>query len=70
MPISNQIKDQRRFLGMINLYRRFIPQLAHHQLCLNKLISENKKNDTQIIHWTYKPKKAFYTSIELLEKLT
>lgn len=70
MPIPKQIKDLRRFLGMINFYRRFIPQLAHHQLYLNEIIPENKKNDTRIINWTLEAKEAFHKCIELLEKST
>lgn len=70
MPIPKQIKDLRRFLGMINFYRRFIPQLAHHQLDLNKIIPENKKNDTRIVNWTLEAKEAFHKCIELLEKST
>lgn len=70
MPIPKQIKDLWRFLGMINFYRRFITQLAHHQLHLNEIILENKKNDTRIVHWTLEAKEAFHKCIELLEKST
>lgn len=55
---------------MINFYRRFIPQHTHHQLCLNELIPENKKNDTRVVYWTSEATEAFYTFIELLEKST
>lgn len=45
-------KDLRRFLGMINFYRRFIPDAVQHQSKLHSLISGNRKNDKSTIVWT------------------
>lgn len=53
IPIHNQIKVV-FFFGMIDFYSRFISQLTHNQLHLNKLSSENKENNTRSIYWTIK----------------
>jgi len=39
-------KDLRRFLDVINYYRRFIPKAAEHQATLNDCIKQSKKNQT------------------------
>jgi len=45
-------KHLKKFLGMINFYRPFIPHAAENQSILQKLIIGNKKNDNRIIKWT------------------
>lgn len=52
-------KDLKRFLGMINFYRRFIPNAANTQLILQSLIDGNKKNDRRPIEWTTETENAF-----------
>lgn len=52
-------KDLKRFLGMINFYRRFIPNAANTQLILQSLIDGNKKNDRRPIEWTIETENAF-----------
>lgn len=49
----------RRFLGMINFFRRFLPKAADHQRSLNKFIKGNKKNDQTVIEWSDEAKTAF-----------
>lgn len=44
--------ELKRFLAMINFYRRFIPHAVVHQIPLQKLIVGNKKNDKTKINWT------------------
>ncbi|GBP35402.1 hypothetical protein EVAR_94852_1 [Eumeta japonica] len=39
-PIPKTVKELRRFLGMINFYRRFIPDAARIQAPLNALLTD------------------------------
>ena len=64
------VKQLRRFLGIINFYRRFIPQAAKHQASLYDYLKNSKKNDNRIIKWTDETSKAFTTSKELLKSAT
>ena len=47
MPMPNDQKELRSFLGMINYYDRFLPGLATKCACLNDLLHKDKK-----WHWT------------------
>lgn len=51
-PLPKVAKELRRFLAMINFYRRFLPQAVNHQAPLVQLIPGNKKNDNTPIEWT------------------
>lgn len=51
-PLPTIAKELRRFLAMINFYRRFIPNAVEHQAPLQRLIPGNKKNDKTPIEWT------------------
>ena len=53
------VKQLRRFLGMINFYRRFIPKAAENQAMLNDYLVDSKKNDNRIIQWSEESEKAF-----------
>lgn len=50
LPVD--VKTLRRFLGMINFYRRFIPRAAENQALLNDFLKGSKKNDRRKIEWT------------------
>lgn len=52
-------KDLRRFLAMVNFYRRFIPAAAATQDVLQKLIQGNVQNDKRTVVWTDQARKAF-----------
>lgn len=52
-------KDLKRFLAMINYYRRFIPRAVRSQSILQQLIIGNKKNDRTEIIWTDTANEAF-----------
>lgn len=47
-----QAKGLRRFLAMLNYYRRFMKDAVINQSKLQSLIKGNKKNDKSIIKWT------------------
>lgn len=58
-PPPATVEEMRRYLGMLNFYRRFIPNSASHQQQLQALITTNKKRDKTPIVWTSAAKAAF-----------
>lgn len=50
--LPTSAKQLKRFLALINFYRRFIPNAVNRQSVLQSLIIGNKKNDTTPIKWT------------------
>lgn len=53
------IKELRRFLALINFYRRFLRNAAHEQSILSDYLKGAKKNDNRPIIWTEEAKLAF-----------
>lgn len=53
------VKQLRRFLALINGYKRFIQQATDQQAEIRKLIPGNKKNDNRKLQWTNRSKRAF-----------
>lgn len=53
------LAELRRFLGIINFYRRFIKDAATTQTPLHALLAGAKKSDKRPIHWTPELEKAF-----------
>ena len=53
------VKQLKRFLGMINFYRRFIPGAAADQILLNDFLKGYKKNSKIAISWTSDSVTAF-----------
>lgn len=53
------VKDLRRFIQMVNFYRRFLDGAAQIQDVLQTLIPGNVKNDKRPIQWTAEGEKAF-----------
>ncbi|XP_015118987.1 uncharacterized protein LOC107042454 [Diachasma alloeum] len=51
-PKPETIEDLRRFLGMVNYYRRCIPQAAAIQAPLNDHLKNAKKKDKREVPWT------------------
>lgn len=51
--------DLRRFIALLNFYRRFLPDAAFKQGKLQKLIKTNKKNDKTPVAWDDDSTKAF-----------
>ncbi|GBL74417.1 Retrovirus-related Pol polyprotein from transposon 17.6 [Araneus ventricosus] len=58
-PEPSTVKDLRRFLSLINFYRRFVPNAARMQAVLNVYLKGAKKNDKTPIAWTNEAKNAF-----------
>lgn len=53
------IADLRRFLGVVNFYRRFVKNAASIQAPLNKFLEGAKKRDKRPIAWTIETERAF-----------
>lgn len=65
-PRPEVVKQLRRFLGMINFYRRFIPNAASVQSPLNRLLCGRKVKGNAPIEWSTDAEKAFQASKEAL----
>jgi len=61
-PEPKNVTELKRFLGMINYYRRCIPQAASTQALLYDLTIGAKKNDKRPIHLSEKQRVAFEES--------
>lgn len=55
----NTVRELRKFLGMINFYRHFLPNTAKDQAPLLIYQKGNKKNDKTEIQWTVETNHAF-----------
>lgn len=60
-PLPETVKSLRRFLAIINFYRRFIPMAARCHRKLHAMCPGNKKNDTTKLVWNDELKQAFQT---------
>lgn len=58
-PKPENVQQLRRFLGMINYYRRNMPNAAEVQAPLNAYLVNSKKNDKTPIKWTSEAEAAF-----------
>ncbi len=58
-PKPQTVKDLRKFLGMINFYRRFVKNAASIQAPLHVYLRNSKKNDKTPISWTNEAEEAF-----------
>lgn len=58
-PLPTEVQQLKRFLGMINFYRRFIPNAAQDQMVLNNYLKGYKKKSKTVIQWTEETKQAF-----------
>lgn len=64
------IQDLRRFLGIINFYRRCLKNAASHQAILSDYLKDSKKNDKRVITWTPQAEEAFKFCKKELLKVT
>ncbi|CAD7083758.1 unnamed protein product [Hermetia illucens] len=69
-PRPKTVRELRRFLGMLNFYRRFLPKAAHHQSVLNAYLSGPKTKDTREIVWSEEAVRAFNKSRQQLADAT
>ena len=58
-PKPRTIKDLKRFLGIINFYRRFLPKAGEAQIPLNQMTVGYQKRDKKVIRWTSAAEEAF-----------
>lgn len=65
-PRPKTAKDMRRYLGMLNYYRKFIPKAVEAQRLLYAIIANTNKADKQPIQWTEELIQAFdQTKVDL-----
>ena len=69
-PKPESQKSLRRWLGMINYYRRFIPQCAKILEPIHKLLKNSKKGVKTSVEWTEKAETAFSEAKSALAKFT
>ncbi|XP_021694279.1 uncharacterized protein LOC110674303 [Aedes aegypti] len=58
-PKPDTVQKLRRFLALVNYYRRFLPHAAEAEIPLRKLMPSNKKNDKTPILWNDEAEDAF-----------
>jgi hypothetical protein len=58
-PPPQTIRQLRRFLGMLNFYRRFLPNAAATQAPLHSLLAGPRTRGSQPIDWTPELRQAF-----------
>lgn len=69
-PVPKTVKELRRFLGMTNFYRRFLPGAAQIQASLNALLSGPKMAGSQPVTLTEKQLQDFEECKASLSKAT
>ncbi|KAK9876450.1 hypothetical protein WA026_012762 [Henosepilachna vigintioctopunctata] len=69
-PLPKCKKELRRFLGMLNYYRRFMPQAAEKQSALNNLLKGGGKSDNSEVPWTAEAEASFEKCKEDLANAT
>lgn len=69
-PKPKTVVDLRRFLGMINYYRRCVKGAAHDQAILNEFLKDGKKNDKRPVAWTPEAEAAFEKCKKSLSEAT
>lgn len=69
-PKPETIVDLRRFLGLVNFYRRCVPDLAELQVPLNDFLKDSKKNDRRPIPWYPEAVNAFELCKKSIAKAT
>ena len=59
-PQPRTIVKLRRFLGLVNFYRRSLPHAATAQAPLQSFLSDSRKNDKREVNWTQEATEAFH----------
>lgn len=68
--LPQTISELRRFLGIINFYRRFTKNAAYVQAPLNKFLQGAKRKDKRPVPWTPETIQAFEKCKQLLTEAT
>lgn len=69
-PQPTIAKQLKRFIAMINFYRRFLPHAVEPQQKLQALIIGNKRNDNTPLNWTTEALEAFEKCKQQLAEAT
>lgn len=69
-PRPQRAMELRRFLAMLNFYRRFVPKAIEPQIVLLEYIKGNKKKDRRKIKWTSQAIEAFKECKQKLAEAT
>lgn len=69
-PPPKTVKGLRRFLGMINFYRRFIPNAAQNQAPLHSMLTGTKIKGSHPVQWTPTLLQAFHDCKSSLSNAT
>lgn len=69
-PLPKTVKDLRRFLGMLNFYRRFLPKAAELQAPLHNALSGPKMKGSTPFPWTPALEQAFFACKDHLAAAT
>lgn len=67
-PLPKTVRELKRFMGMLNLYRTSIPHAAAYQAPLNKYMCGSNKKDNSTIEWNEITEEAFRQCKESLKK--
>jgi len=68
LPLPRTARDLRRYLGMVNFYRRFLRHAAHHQAALHDALFDLRS--TQPFPWTPELEAAFKVCQAALSEAT
>jgi len=69
-PKPKTLHELRRFLGIINYYRRCLKNAASNQALLTEYLKDSRKKDSRIIQWTKEAELAFENCKEELLRVT
>lgn len=69
-PKPQTVTEMRRFLGIINFYRKFIKGAAKAQAALNAYLTNSRKGDKRPIDWTTEADAAFEKCKQQLAEAT
>lgn len=58
-PLPKTVEGLRRFLGMVNFYRRFLPRAAEFQAPLNNVLASTQLKGAKPVPWTQELELAF-----------
>lgn len=65
-PRPKTVRELQRFLGCLNFFRRFLPHIAKHQVCLTSYLKGAKKNDRTKLDWSDNAEGEFKICKELI----